>query len=87
MTLQYSYYVSITAHGLKRLRDDVKTRFWNYPPIDIYKVERNHVIRYDSINMAVRDGMSMSQYEAITNFIQGWISGANLPSSFNHEQI
>lgn len=78
------YYVLIDTETLTRLQSLIAVRFRFYGRIQVFRVERNNVIKAESLCIQCADQLSADVRDDLLSFVGGFIEGANLGSSTSH---
>lgn len=78
------YYVLIDAETLARLQALIAVRFRFYGRIQVFRIERNNVIKAESLCIQCLDTLDVTVRDGLMNFIDGFVAGANLQSSTAH---
>lgn len=75
------YYVIINDEQLARLRELIRHRYRFSGRIQLNRIERNAVIKAESLSIQILDWVSPEVAERIHELIHGFIVGADLKSS------
>lgn len=78
------YYVLIDNDTLTRLQSRIAVRFRFYGRIQVFRVERNKVIKAESLCIQCADQLSADVRDKLLSFVEGFIEGADLESSTKH---
>lgn len=78
------YYVIIGDADLARLQTLVTTRFRFHGRIQVFKIERNNVIKAESLCVQCQDLLGADVRDDLLSYVHGFIEGANLESSTTH---
>lgn len=75
------FYVIIGNDDLARLKALVAVRFRFYGRIQVFRIERNNVIKAESLCVQCLDQLNADVRDDLLSFVHGFIHGANLESS------
>jgi len=78
------YYVLIDSETLARLQARVATRFRFHGRIQVFRIERNQVIKAESLCIQCPDQLSAEVRDDLLSFVAGFVEGADLQSSTAH---
>ncbi len=82
------WYVIISEKDVQRMRDamDVEFRFYR-GAINVFRIDRNAVIKCDSLCMVIRHSISASQRDAFYTYVRGWLDALAVKNSFSQMDL